>query len=158
MELLFIAMYTPNMITQLLAPCAFGSNVAKRGENLLFNITASNWISATLHYKRLYMITLGKLQTTFATKVGYVIPLSLNTFISVSIQGVCVRMCDFLFFMQLIWFGLVRSGPVQPSSTQLSSRSALINSNPLSGHESCLQLVYNAFKGKCRQIKWTRVA
>lgn len=86
MELLFIAMYTPNMITQLFAPCKNGSDVAIRGESLQSHLTASNWILATQHYKRLYVITLGQLQTTFTTKVGRVIPLGLNTFISVSIQ------------------------------------------------------------------------
>lgn len=84
-ELAFIIVYAPSMVIQLLAPCNYGSIVAKRGENLLFEMIASNWISATQHYKVLYMITLGKLQTTFVTKVGYFIPLSLDTFLYVNL-------------------------------------------------------------------------
>lgn len=73
------------MVTQLFVPCFYGSDVAKRGEQLHFHMTASNWIFATLNYKRLYSLMMGKLQTTFATKVGYVIPLNLSTFLTVSI-------------------------------------------------------------------------
>lgn len=85
MELLFIALYTPNMVTQLFVPTYYGSDVAERGERLLLHLTASNWIFATLDYKKLYLITMGKLRaTSFETTVGPVIPLNLNTFVTVS--------------------------------------------------------------------------
>lgn len=85
MELLFIALYTPNMVTQLFVPTYYGSDVAEHGEQLLLHITASNWIFATLNYKKLYLMTMGKLRaTSFETKVGLVIPLNLNTFVTVS--------------------------------------------------------------------------
>lgn len=89
MELLFIVLYTPNMVTQLFVPCYYGSDVAKRGEQLHFNLTASNWIFATIDYKRLYKMMMSKLQTTFATKVGFVIPLNLSSFLTVSVQNNC---------------------------------------------------------------------
>lgn len=62
-----------------------GSIVASRDENLTYEIVAANWISATQHYKMLFMMTIGKLQTSFITKVGYFIPLSLDTFVYVNI-------------------------------------------------------------------------
>lgn len=74
------------MLTQLFVPCYFGSDVAKRGEELHFHMTASNWIFATFNYKRLYSMFMSKLQTTFAARVGYVIPLNLSTFLTVSIR------------------------------------------------------------------------
>lgn len=84
-ELAFIIFYAPSMVFCLLTPCNYGSIVACRGENLTFEIVAANWISATQHYKMLFMMTIGKLQTSFITKVGYFIPLSLDTFLYVNI-------------------------------------------------------------------------
>lgn len=92
-ELLFIALYTPNMLTQLFVPCYYGSDVAKRGEELHFHMAASNWIFATSNYKRLYSMLMNKLQTTFAARVGYVIPLNLSTFLTVSILFTYIRLC-----------------------------------------------------------------
>lgn len=85
-ELLFIVVYTPSMITQLLVPCYFGSDLAAHGDQLLLDMAASNWIFATLHYKKLYRIAMSQIRaTTFETTVGFVIPLNLQTFLTVSV-------------------------------------------------------------------------
>ncbi|XP_075970372.1 odorant receptor 88a [Anticarsia gemmatalis] len=69
--------------TQVFLYCYFGNLVQYESQSLLDSVYLSDWVSVSPKFRRLLLIAMQRWSRTLAPRIAGIIPLSLNTFVSI---------------------------------------------------------------------------